>query len=79
MANPIKRSLPIDVLFVIVPHALLLDIAGPAEAPPSERRSELDVVTRVQASPGIWPGPPSIRARVCQRGSQRRCTLGPDT
>src|SRR5215510_14516381 len=23
---------PIDVLFVIVPHALLLDIAGPAEA-----------------------------------------------
>jgi transcriptional regulator GlxA family with amidase domain len=32
MANPITRSLPIDVLFVIVPHALLLDIAGPAEA-----------------------------------------------
>jgi transcriptional regulator GlxA family with amidase domain len=26
------RSSPIDVLFVIVPHALLLDIAGPAEA-----------------------------------------------
>lgn len=26
------RSTPIDVLFVIVPHALLLDIAGPAEA-----------------------------------------------
>lgn len=33
MANAsITRSLPIDVLFVIVPHALLLDIAGPAEA-----------------------------------------------
>lgn len=32
MANPITRSLPIDVLFVIVPDALLLDIAGPAEA-----------------------------------------------
>jgi len=28
--NP--RNTPIDVLFVIVPHALLLDIAGPAEA-----------------------------------------------
>src|SRR5512134_2561675 len=26
------RSSPIEVLFVIVPHALLLDIAGPAEA-----------------------------------------------
>jgi transcriptional regulator GlxA family with amidase domain len=26
------RASPIDVLFVIVPHALLLDIAGPAEA-----------------------------------------------
>jgi transcriptional regulator GlxA family with amidase domain len=32
MASPITRSLPVDVLFVIVPHALLLDIAGPAEA-----------------------------------------------
>jgi len=28
----ITRTHPIDVLFVIVPHALLLDIAGPAEA-----------------------------------------------
>lgn len=28
----IQRSQPIDVLFVISPHALLLDIAGPAEA-----------------------------------------------
>lgn len=28
----ITRAQPIDVLFVIVPHALLLDVAGPAEA-----------------------------------------------
>lgn len=28
----ITRAHPIDVLFVIVPHSLLLDIAGPAEA-----------------------------------------------
>jgi len=28
----ITRAQPIDVLFVIVPHSLLLDIAGPAEA-----------------------------------------------
>src|SRR6478672_3389835 len=28
----ITRDHPIDVLFVIVPHSLLLDIAGPAEA-----------------------------------------------
>jgi transcriptional regulator GlxA family with amidase domain len=28
----IARAHPIDVLFVIVPHSLLLDIAGPAEA-----------------------------------------------
>ena len=28
----ITRTHPIDVLFVIVPHSLLLDIAGPAEA-----------------------------------------------
>src|SRR6187399_2443386 len=28
----ITRARPIDVLFVIVPHSLLLDIAGPAEA-----------------------------------------------
>ena len=28
MASPITRSLPIDVLFVIVQHALLLDIAS---------------------------------------------------
>src|SRR4029077_4980941 len=28
----ITRAALIDVLFVIVPHALLLDIAGPAEA-----------------------------------------------
>jgi transcriptional regulator GlxA family with amidase domain len=28
----ITRTQPIDVLFVIVPHSLLLDIAGPAEA-----------------------------------------------
>ena len=28
----IARAQPIDVLFVIVPHSLLLDIAGPAEA-----------------------------------------------
>ena len=28
----ITRPRPIDVLFVIVPHSLLLDIAGPAEA-----------------------------------------------
>ena len=28
----ITRAQLIDVLFVIVPHALLLDIAGPAEA-----------------------------------------------
>src|SRR5262249_34020344 len=28
----ITRTAPIDVLFVIVPHSLLLDIAGPAEA-----------------------------------------------
>ncbi|MFN7941128.1 MAG: helix-turn-helix domain-containing protein [Thermoanaerobaculia bacterium] len=28
----IARAQPIDVLFVIVPHAMLLDIAGPAEA-----------------------------------------------
>jgi transcriptional regulator GlxA family with amidase domain len=26
------RAHPIDVLFVIVPHSLLLDVAGPAEA-----------------------------------------------
>jgi transcriptional regulator GlxA family with amidase domain len=32
MGNRQTRSPPIDVLFVIVPHALLLDIAGPAEA-----------------------------------------------
>jgi len=28
----ITRARPVDVLFVIVPHSLLLDIAGPAEA-----------------------------------------------
>src|SRR5262249_57531481 len=28
----ITRARPIDVLFVIVPHSLLLDVAGPAEA-----------------------------------------------
>src|SRR5579872_3526916 len=28
----ISRTRPIDVLFVILPHSLLLDIAGPAEA-----------------------------------------------
>ena len=28
----ITRAQPIDVLFVVVPHSLLLDIAGPAEA-----------------------------------------------
>jgi transcriptional regulator GlxA family with amidase domain len=32
MGHRTPRSLTIDVLFVIVPHALLLDIAGPAEA-----------------------------------------------
>jgi transcriptional regulator GlxA family with amidase domain len=32
MGNRKTGSPPIDVLFVIVPHALLLDIAGPAEA-----------------------------------------------
>src|SRR4051812_3303481 len=32
MRNASRHSSPIDVLFVIVPHALLLDIAGPAEA-----------------------------------------------
>ena len=28
----ITRAVPVDVLFVIVPHSLLLDVAGPAEA-----------------------------------------------
>ena len=28
----IARAHPIDLLFVIAPHSLLLDIAGPAEA-----------------------------------------------
>jgi transcriptional regulator GlxA family with amidase domain len=32
MPKPRTRSSQIDLLFVIVPHALLLDIAGPAEA-----------------------------------------------
>lgn len=32
MVKSHSRSAPVDVLFVIVPHALLLDIAGPAEA-----------------------------------------------
>ncbi|HEV7606418.1 MAG TPA: helix-turn-helix domain-containing protein [Steroidobacteraceae bacterium] len=32
MSKANTRPSPIDVLFVIVPHALLLDIAGPAEA-----------------------------------------------
>ena len=27
-----EQPAPIDVLFVIAPHSLLLDIAGPAEA-----------------------------------------------
>src|SRR5436305_5151112 len=30
--SPMIRAQLIDVLFVIVPHSLLLDIAGPAEA-----------------------------------------------
>ena len=32
MSDMITRAHLIDVLFVIVPHSLLLDIAGPAEA-----------------------------------------------
>jgi transcriptional regulator GlxA family with amidase domain len=66
MPKPAPRSQPIDVLFVIVPHALLLDIAGPAEAlrlvnlrcsdrnlPPRFRLRFAGPVTQTRASVGL--------------------------
>src|SRR4029079_5101194 len=66
MANRITRSVPIDVLFVIVPDALLLDIAGAAEAlrlvnlrcaqrnqPPRFRLRFAGPVTQMRASVGV--------------------------
>lgn len=65
MSSPITRSLPIDVLFVIVPHALLLDIAGPAEA---LRLVNLRCAQRNQ--------PPRFRLRFAGPAAQTRASVG---
>ncbi len=65
MASPITRSVPIDVLFVIVPHALLLDIAGPAEA---LRLVNLRCEQRNQ--------PPRFRLRFAGPVTQPRTSVG---
>jgi len=65
MAPPITRSLPIDVLFVIVPDALLLDIAGPAEA---LRLVNLRCAQRNQ--------PPRFRLRFAGPVAQARASVG---
>jgi transcriptional regulator GlxA family with amidase domain len=65
MSGAITRSLPIDVLFVIVPHALLLDIAGPAEA---LRLVNLRCSQRNQ--------PPRFRLRFAGPAAQTRASVG---
>src|SRR5690349_1630611 len=65
MAKPSPRSPLIDVLFVIVPHALLLDIAGPAEA---LRLVNLRCTDRGQ--------PPRFRLRFAGPVAQTRASVG---
>jgi transcriptional regulator GlxA family with amidase domain len=55
----------IDVLFVIVPHALLLDIAGPAEA--------FRLVNLRRADRGL---PPKFRLRFAGPGATTRTSVG---
>jgi transcriptional regulator GlxA family with amidase domain len=65
MAKPDTRSPIIDVLFVIVPHALLLDIAGPAEA--------LRLVNLRCAERNL---PPRFRLRFAGPVPQTRASVG---
>jgi transcriptional regulator GlxA family with amidase domain len=65
MPKPSPRSPLIDVLFVIVPHALLLDIAGPAEA---LRLVNLRCTDRNQ--------PPRFRLRFAGPVPQTRASVG---
>jgi transcriptional regulator GlxA family with amidase domain len=65
MARTYSRATPIDVLFLIVPHALLLDIAGPAEA--------LRLVNLHRAARDL---PPKFRLRFVGPVSDTRTSVG---
>jgi len=65
MPRPSARSPTIDVLFVIVPHALLLDIAGPAEA--------LRLVNLRRAEQNL---PPLFRLRFAGPVTDTRASVG---
>jgi transcriptional regulator GlxA family with amidase domain len=60
-----SRSQPVDALFVIVPHALLLDIAGPAEA--------LRLVNLRRAARNL---PPKFRLRFAGPLADTRTSVG---
>ena len=60
-----ERAAPIDVLFVISPHSLLLDIAGPAEA---FRLANLHAAMRRQ--------PPRFRLRFAGPSATLRTSVG---
>jgi transcriptional regulator GlxA family with amidase domain len=65
MVRQSPRSAPVDVLFVIVQHALLLDIAGPAEA--------LRLVNLHRAQRNL---PPKFRLRFAGPVSDTRASVG---
>jgi len=65
MVKQSSRSALVDVLFVIVPHALLLDIAGPAEA--------LRLVNLHRAQRNL---PPKFRLRFAGPVSDTRASVG---
>ena len=81
----ITRAHLIDVLFVIVPHSLLLEIAGPAEAfrlanQHRERRGQpLHVVAGpAHNGPPTWPATELERPVVVEELSQEYSRKRPD-
>jgi len=61
----ITRAHPIDVLFVVVPHSLLLDIAGPAEA--------FRLANQHRGRRGL---PPRFRLRFAAPGEMQGTSVG---
>jgi transcriptional regulator GlxA family with amidase domain len=61
----ITRAHPIDVLFVILPHSLLLDIAGPAEA--------FRLANQHRGNRGL---PPRFRLRFAAPGEMQDTSVG---